>query len=112
LHGVLTPATVIPVLKQNKKIHIWVIQLELESDSERFGKIYTGTIQTVSMSELEYVVAGKLTEASEDEMANIYILYGEELPVFHAIDEEHCKDAVIYECEVISNKAKELSLNQ
>lgn len=109
LHGIMTPATVIPVFKYSKELGIWIVKLDMVSASDRFGKLYTATLQSVLHGDLEDAVENTLTQLSDDEIESVYIFYGEDVQVFHAIDEEFCNDLILAECENIGTKAKALS---
>jgi len=107
IHGAITPATVIPVVDKLKSANIWIIQLNVETVSERFGTLFTGTIEQVDRDDLEDRVAELLVNDFDAE-DNTFIVYGEEVPVIHAIDEEYFSDEILTECETICNVAKTL----
>jgi len=108
IHGVLTPATVIPAIEKMKSANVWIVQLNVETTSERFGTLFTGTLEQVGQEDLEDRVAELLVNDFDAE-ENTFIIYGEEIPVMHAIDEEYFSDATLTECENICNVAKALA---
>jgi hypothetical protein len=108
IHGILTPATVIPSMEEINIANIWVVQLNVETTSERFGTLFTGTIEQVDQEDLEDRVAELLVNDFDAEDTT-FIIYGEEIPVIHAIDEEYFSDETLSECESIRDIAQALA---
>jgi len=109
LHGILTPATVIPQMPK-EWLGVWTISLETELEWHDVYSMYVGRVVSSSVETIEQDAAAiikQMIEIGFDE-TNAFILYGEEMTVFHSIDEEENDCNLLKVIKDLSNKAKSI----
>lgn len=108
IHGMISPVTVLPdVDVQNKFVDTWVVCVDRQFDSERFEKLFSGTMKKVPFEDLSYAIEDILTSRRYDE-TDVFILYGAEVNITYALDEEELSEKILSDCGKICEVAEKL----
>lgn len=108
IHGMITPATVLPnVDVKNQFVDTWIVCIDREFISERFKKVLSGSIRRITSESIAETVEDILTSHAYDE-TDMFILYGAEVNVTYALDEEELSDKVLSDCGKICEIAEKL----
>jgi len=112
IHGMITPATVLPDIdsEKGKFVDAWIVCVHSQFKSERFTKVLGGTFTKFTEVEPAYIadkVEDILTSNICDE-SDMFILYGKEVNISYALDEEELSDNVLSSCEKICEVAEKL----
>jgi hypothetical protein len=108
LHGVLTPATVIPKDLKGRQPFILLV----DPDSVDHGIILDSDTEDSCAelaSEIEEILNSEEGVSFFFEMENVFILYGYELSLTLSIDEDDIDEEIVSDCLEIGKAAKNLS---
>lgn len=110
LHGILTKAYTLPKNLRGKKAFIIVndayninsVTTIEESDAQSDEDLANAIDVALTTYTVDYITSA--------EIENVYILYGYELPIVMAIDEEELDEEIINTCQKVANDVKQIEL--
>jgi len=106
IHGIVTPATVLPNIEDSRFINTWVVCISREFVSERFKTILNGEMRLVNKENIVETIEEAFKIYDEEE---VFILYGNDVNVTFALDEEELNDKSMDECSKICSIAEKLA---
>jgi len=109
LHGILTHARALPSSLDDVRDKIWIVVVN-PNDIEAGGiwKSESGTDLDALASEVEFLVLNKSPIDEPMDIEDVYILYGYQLELGLAVNEEDVDESYIRDCEDVAKEAHEL----
>ena len=108
VHGVVTPATVIPAIAVNQR-QKFIIKYDESTGSGTITE-FDGETENDLVEEVECMIDPEIKRYTVDEDEEVYIAYGYQIKVVLSIDENEMDEETIDYCRRIGKVAKRLAV--